>query len=162
MQCNRNGGAVHSRSRRPVALPALDRVRGIGICDVLCVELDGCQVESLVDELERQRRRPIHGVSADERAWLVYERDVLDMISRQLRGDDDATVVWGPARVMSAVVIGATRGAASSLVAETRDDTSPAALAKAGRVAAAWAETQAAMLAVEWYSFDPDLDPLWP
>jgi hypothetical protein len=162
MQCNRNGGAVSSRSRLPVPLPPLDRVRGVGICDVLCVELERCQIESLLNELDQQRRRPIHGVSADERARLVYERDVLDMISRQLRGDDDATVVWGPARVISAVVIGATRHAAAVLVAETRDDTSPDALAKAGRVAAAWAETQAAMLAVEWYSFDPDLDPLWP
>jgi hypothetical protein len=140
----------------------MDRVRGVGICDVLCVALDRCQVESLVDELDRQRRRPIHGVSADERARLVYERDVLDMMSRQLRGDDNATVVWGPARVMSAVVIGATRHAAAVLVAEARDDTSPAALAESGRVAAAWAATQAALFAVESYSFDPDLDPLWP
>src|SRR3954453_22130280 len=99
MQCNRNGGAVCSRSRLPVPLPTKERVFGVGICDVLCVELERCQIEPLLDELDQQRRQPIHGVGADERAHLVYERDVLDMISRQLRCADEAdarTVVWGP------------------------------------------------------------------
>ena len=91
MHHHRNDGGTLVSARRAVAPPPVDRVSGLGLCDVLRVEIDGCQVESLRDEIAELSRVIDESISAtrdrdgeDELPRLLYESDALAMIDREL------------------------------------------------------------------------------
>jgi hypothetical protein len=173
MQPNRNHGATPVSTRRAVAPPPVDRACGLGVCDVLRIELDGCQLDSLRAEIDEQRRgfddvvlRATACGDEAEAEPLRYERQILEMIAQELPpsgAEDDHFVVHGPAAVVSDLVTGAARDAAEELVARlagptTGDMDGGRALIQTAHVALAWAETSAATHAVGGYSFDPDSD----
>jgi hypothetical protein len=168
MQYHRNDGTTLASPSPPV-----ERVCGLGVCDVLRIEIDGSQVDSLRDEIDELRRviDDAIGVATDrgreELPRLLYESEILSMIGRELTGGgrSEPVVVVGPAPMMSELVRGAARDAGERLVERLdqrapRNRTSAEALVAAADVAGAWARTLVAVEAVEGYSFDPDFDPL--
>jgi hypothetical protein len=174
MHDHRNDGAGLSSTRRAVPPPPVDRVCGLGVCDVLRVEIDGSQVESLREEIDELRRVIDEAISvatdreeAEELSRLLYESDVLAMIGRELIGGarSETMVVVGPARIISELVGGAARDAGERLVNQLgqgsrRDGASAEALVAAADLAAVWARTLVAVESVEGYSFDPTFDPV--
>jgi hypothetical protein len=54
MQENRIDGGMLG-VRLGVAVPNLSRVRGLGLCDVIRVELEPCQITGAIEELEERR-----------------------------------------------------------------------------------------------------------
>ena len=170
MHHHRSGGEPPLSTRCPAPPPPVDRVCGIGVCDVLRVELEPCQLPSVRAELEELRATVGEAIATmldrgDEAELdrLRYERRVLDLIGRELDRTDGPIVVCGPARLMGEIITGVTRLAAAEVVehltARTRDGV---ALREAAGLAAAWVETCAAADAVEAYSFDPAFDPVRP
>jgi hypothetical protein len=177
MQPNRNGVLGPASTSHAVPPPPIDRVCGLGLCDVLRVELENCQLESLRDEIDEQRHvfddaTALAAHCGDEESLdaLRYEREVLEMIAKQVveaRPEDARVVVWGPARMVSGLVSGAAREAAAQLVEHVRrkplsHSPTGGALIAASRIAAAWAETYVAVQAIEGYSFDPRTDHVRP
>ena len=170
MRHHRNGGGPQLSTRHAAPPPPVDRVCGLGVCDVLRVELELCQVPSLRSEIEELRATVGEAIETmldrgDEADLdrLRYELQVLDMIGRQLDQVDDHVVVCGPARLMGEIITGATRDAAATVVEQlgnrARED---AVLRDAAELATAWVETYAAAQAVEAYSFDPAFDDIRP
>ena len=172
MRHHRNGEPPPASSRRAVPPPPVDRVCGLGVCDVLRIEIDACQVEPLRGEIQDLQRVVDEATGAsvdrgdhDDFDRLRYEREALDMIGRQLaaRLDGERLIVVGPARLISELVGGAARDAGERLVEHLgrrprADGASAEALIAAADVAAAWSRTYVALNAVEAYSFDPDFD----
>lgn len=173
MQRDHNGSDRTKSARRAAPPPPVDRACGVGLCDVLRIELDACQIESLRDEIDELKRVLDEAmVAAAERGdddglnRCRYDREVLDMVAGQLAGGHggERVVVVGPAAMLSELVGGAARDAGERLVdhlaeRRPRDGTSAEALVAAAELAAAWARTYAAVNAVETYSFDPAVDP---
>jgi hypothetical protein len=172
MQNHRNGAGATASPGRATPPPPVDRVCGLGISDALRVELERCQIDSFADELDERRRVLDETIGAtitdgrgDELRRLHYERDVVEMIARQLRGglDDGWLVVCGPAPLMSQLIAGAAHAAADQLVeALGARPVAAQTIVAVARVATAWAHTFVAKEAVESYSFDPDFDPITP
>jgi hypothetical protein len=173
MQRNRNDGVPPVSMRRAVPAPPVDRVSGLGVCDVLRVELESCQLDSLRAEIDESRRGfddvVVRGTACGDEAEAVplrYERVVLEMIARELplaTPEDGRFAIHGPASVVSDPITGAARDAAEVLVDHLSgrpvgDTAAGEALLHAARVAAAWAETYVATHAVGAYSFDPHSD----
>jgi hypothetical protein len=173
MQRNRNDGVPPVSMRRAVPPPPVDRVCGLGVCDVLRVELESCQLDSLRAEIDEQRRgfddvvaRATACGDEIEAMPLRYERLVLEMIARELplaAPQDGRFVVHGPASVVGDLVTGAARDAAAVLVDHLSGPpvghtAAGEALLHAARVAGAWTETYVATHAVGAYSFDPNSD----
>lgn len=177
MQDHRTDASATLSPRRAAPPPAIDRVCGLGLCDALHITLERNQIESLREEIDEQQRvfdeaitAAIHDDDADELARVRYEREVLDMIAKQLPGANDVDapiVVCGPAQRFSSLISGAAEYAAERLVDHLSrrplaDARAREAQITAAHVAAAWAETDAAASAVEGYSFDPDFEPVRP
>jgi hypothetical protein len=148
MQHHRNGGTAAARQAVPP--PPVDRVCGLGVCDVLRIEIDGSQLESLRDEIQELQHVIDEAITAaaagdddDDLHRLRYEREALDIIARQLgvRPNGERIVVVGPARLISELVGGAARDAGERLVDHLgerppRDGASAEALIAAADVAA--------------------------
>jgi hypothetical protein len=170
MHHHRNGGEPPLSTRHAAPPPSVDRVCGIGVCDVLRVELEPCQLPSVRAEVEELRATVGEAIATmldrgDEAELdrLRYERRVLDLIGRQLDRSNGPTVICGPARLMGEIITGATRLAAAEVVEHLGEKTRAGeALRDAAGLAAAWVETYAAAQAVEAYSFDPAFDPVRP
>jgi hypothetical protein len=170
MHHHRNGGGPPLSTRNAAAPPPVDRVCGLGVCDVLRVEFELCQVPSLRSEIEELRATIGEAIATlldrgDEADLdrLGYELQVLDMIARQLDQVDDHVVVCGPARLMGEIITGATRDAAAGLTEQLGQRSRECAgLRDAAELATAWVETYAATHAVEEYSFDPAFDDIRP
>jgi hypothetical protein len=173
MHHNRNGGATAPSMEHAAPLPPIDRVCGLGVCDVLRVEFECCQLPLLRAELEELRRVCDDSISGalqrdadDDFDRLRYERRLLDAIYAQLdigRGSSARVVLHGPARLISEIVAGAAQEAVDRLAERVRRRQdgrtgATAALADAVRAAAAWVDTYVALEAVASYSFDPDFD----
>jgi hypothetical protein len=167
MQHNRNPAGA---SPTP---PASTTVVGLGVCDVLRVDLDPSQLPVLLEEIERQRQvyeEAIGGAldAEDQESLdrLRRERRTLATMAEQLRPLVERPVIWGPAPIISDMVACAARSAVEQLDAViqrerlTRRDR--VVLLEAAHAAAAWAETFIALRAVEDYSFDPDDDYVRP
>jgi hypothetical protein len=138
------------------------------------VELDHCQIDSFADELDEHRRVLDESIGmtmgdrdAEELGRLRYERDAVEMVARQLRGesgeDERRPVVCGPARLMAELITGAARDVSARLVDQF--DVRPVdadALRASARLVNVWTETYVAKETVESYSFDPEFDPRQP
>ena len=158
----------------PIAItaPPSGRVRGLGVCDALRLELDAVQVPWLIDELEETRgplEEELQHVGEDEngqRERCLYELRLLRLMRAQLpAADHTGPAVWhGPsgmvcelahatlARVAETLAefVGQGRGA----TAEGRER-----LRELGAAVQAWAHTVADCHDVELFRFDPDADP---
>lgn len=159
MQHHRNGGD----SPLSTPPPLVDRVCGIGLCDVLRIVIEPCQVPGLRVELRTiadSLTATIERGRADDLDRLRYARRVVGLIATQLERPDEPVVVCGPAPLLSDVIATVTGDALTELIA--RWDRRPgdgSALREAARTAAAWVETHTATQALESYSFDPACDP---
>ena len=153
--------------------PAPSAVRGLGVVDALCVELEPVQVAWLADEIDvagRCAREHLAelpaGHDADELADREYEIEALAMIRAQLpAAPGGAVTVVGPAATMRRLIGGAARNTADAL-AEALDDQPPrsepaaaVALRALAAAAAGFADRLAAVEEIEAYSFDPGADP---
>lgn len=158
---------------------------------MLRIEFEPCQVPSLVDELgvlrdaferklagevaaleavsaeARRRRSPVAVEAEADIDARTYQLRALARIRAQIAAGapGEAMSVFGPSRLMSELVGGATRDVVAVLGelldAAPRDDL--AALDKllhAGEAARAWIDTWVACRRVEWFSFDPEFDPV--
>jgi hypothetical protein len=162
---NRNGGVMPLSTRGGVPLPPVDRICGLGVCDVLRVEIEGCQLASLRSEIDELRLVYDEAIAAairgddGELGRLSYERQVLDAIDAEAKSaDTQRVVIYGPGRLVSEIVAGATRNAADILAEHVRTRSTNDAALVAARVAVAWIETLVATRAVESYSFDSAFD----
>ena len=154
--------------------PHTTAVIGLGVCDVLRVELQPRQLPSLDEEIQIQRAvydQSIAGAAedGDRDAFdrLRAERRTLTMVAEQIRRPGDSPVIWGPAAAISDLVTCSARSAADRLVDAMQRDLlvdggDGPALIEAAHVAAAWAETYVALRAVESFSVDPDNDHVRP
>ena len=144
---------------------AAARVRGLGVCDVLRVELAAVQVPGLIAELEELR-----GPLEEQRLRAVAEDDV-DEVEHRLacvrgmraqlpRSDEAAPVVLvGPADLVLETARGAARNAADELAeALRRSADDPEAVRERAAVALAWVDTWMDCRAVESFSFEPEAD----
>jgi hypothetical protein len=187
MQADRTAG----ESSSPAPASWIQRAQGLGVSDVLRIELDPRQVPWLLEALgalrdvfERELAWEIgalEAISPQDRRWetpqtvraqadvdaRTYQLHALAVIRRQLADSPrgEPVRVFGPSRLISELVGGATQnvvGVLGDLLdGAPRDDT--AALEKlvdAAEAARAWVETWVACQRVEWFSFDPDFDPV--
>jgi hypothetical protein len=158
---------------------AAARVRGLGVCDVLRVELAAAQVPGLIAELEELRgpleEERLRAVGALDRSEAssdsaVAEHDV-DEVEHRLaclrgmraqlpRSDEAAPVVLvGPADLVIETARGAARNAADELAEALRrsaDDLE--AIRERAAIALAWVDTWMDCRAVEGFSFEPDAE----
>ena len=153
--------------------PAPSAVRGLGVVDALCVELEPGQVAWLADEVdvvagcaaERLDRLP-PDAGEQELAAHAYRIEVLAMVRAQLpEGAAGSISVVAPAATMRELIAGAARNTAEALGEALADEPQPSDAATAARLralaaaAAGFAERLAAMRDIEAYSFDPRSDP---
>jgi hypothetical protein len=84
MQQNRiEGGVAGTRFGRAVPNPS--KVRGLGLCDALRVELEPCQIAGAIDELE-ERRGPLNEAFEHARTrWdAIAEKESPSPVERSL------------------------------------------------------------------------------
>jgi hypothetical protein len=122
-----------------VAVPKLSRVRGLGLCDVLRVELEPCQITGAIKELEEQRgplnesfeqartrwdalaEQESQGSTArsleHELSKSAYALRLLSMLRAQLPalGHGEPVAVVGPASSISGLIAAAARNAVDEL-----------------------------------------------
>ena len=162
-------------------------MQGLGLCDVLRVELEPCQFAGAIEELEEQRgplnetfehARTRWDALAEEAAAgsiaqsLEHELSksasalrVLTMLRAQLPAldDDKSVVVVGPASAISELIALAARNAVDDLGELVRQPLRSGAEAEAKLRAAlaavvAWLDTYIECEALEWFTFDPPDD----
>jgi hypothetical protein len=124
--------------------PPSPRVRGLGLCDALLVELEPCQIAGAIDELE-ERRGPVterfelarnrwealaereRGADPDgleqDMSRSAYALEALTKLRAQLPtpAHDEAVAVVGPAAIVSALVGASARNAADELAEVMRN-----------------------------------------
>jgi hypothetical protein len=144
-------------------------VRGLGVCDVLRLELLPVQLARLIDELDRRcgdhldvpaAPRPDEGMDAEHYELWLLRRMRAELPDR----DHAARFGWsGPTGLLTDVVRACLRTAAAELAALAADlprgrgpNSQLAALASE---AAAWTSTVLDCAAVESFTFDPRADP---
>ena len=156
---------------------AAARVRGLGVCDVLRVELAAAQVPGLIAELEElrgpleeERLRALGALERSAAASPVAERDVDDVEHRlaclramraQLPRPDTAApaVLVGPADLVLETARGAARNAADELAeALRRSAHDPDAVRERAAIVQAWVDTWMDCRAVESFAFEPEMD----
>jgi hypothetical protein len=175
------------QDNRIAAVPA--RVQGLGLCDVLRVVLEPCQICGMIEELE-ERRGPLH--EAFDTARTCW--DALDQAQRdgplgnelqeglsesayalrmfiRIRAqvpavDHDETVALiGPASIITELVAAASRNAVEDLAERLcepagEDPERSARLHAAAAAVTAWTSLQAECEDVVWFNFDKRWDPI--
>jgi hypothetical protein len=159
--------------------PTRHRVRGLGICDVLEVELDRGQVEGLIAEIDDlcialeqsiselvstdpQSASPAHGDNEETVRRHLHQIAVARAIRGQLvTGDSGRKTVFGPARSLSQLIDGVTRSAVEALAEVLWDEqiAGTSGTARAADLTAtveAWMTTMIEVRELEWFVFDPD------
>jgi len=150
-------------------------VRGLGVCDVLEVEIEPVQLSWLIDELD-ETRGPLEEQLARERASgdteavdaAAYELFLLRSMRARLPADADGERVrfLGPSGMVMRVVRGAARDVIAALgelaAARELDAQGRATLRATAVAAAAWVETLVDCEAVVAFNFDPDASPIRP
>ena len=167
MQADRSVGAAREAGS----------VRGLGVCDVLRVELDPLQ-RALIDgrlaahvETLEARRATLetdvgNGVTCEELGDVAHELRVLARIREALPGCLHAPfALVGPAGLVSALIAACLAEAVACLERRLADRPATAASSLALepelRVAGAWIATALDCAAVEGFCFEPEVDPLW-
>lgn len=159
-------------------------VRGLGVCDVLRVELSPRQHPALEAEIARRAtalQRGIDSAQAKERRGpapprrggassaedrelqhLRVQARVLARVRDALPSHPDATfVLTGPAGLVLALVAGCLRCTVAELDAGLGEGTAhPAAGAAQLEAVAAWIATALDCRAVETFCFEPGVDPV--
>jgi hypothetical protein len=171
MQGHRTCREPETPALRPAPTPHLGTVRGLGISDVLLVELQPRQVAACVDEIERLGRvvEDALAIGQEDDDRRRYELRVLRAIRAALLEQTvmDRSVLLGPAPLVSELVA----GAAADIVARLQesisscrgsDEASRNELRRCSEDATAWMTTYVDALAVQWFGFDPDLDYIAP
>jgi hypothetical protein len=158
--------------------PWSDRVRGLGVCDALQLQLEPEQLPWLLDELdelsvaheqglsEAAARRAITGDPQirrdatedvdDRREELALLRAVRERISG---APDGPAVVCGPAPLLSSVVRGVTQAAAERLAELAgefptgRDAEASGRILSTAAATNAWVQTLVALQRLEWFTF---------
>jgi hypothetical protein len=177
----------------PTPVPPVGTVVGLGVTDALRVELQPCQIEALLDELDelarplaetydQARRRSLEISRLGERAWPASvqeaERDLTAAAYAlraltALRAQVPSTrpmaslALVGPTDLLTTVIAGAAQNVAATLVRlldepDRRDRRATERLRRLAAAAKAWTETYADCQTVEWFSFDPNWDPVDP
>lgn len=188
MQENRIDGGIAGACLRD-AVPTRSTVRGLGLCDVLSVELEPCQIAGAIEHLE-ERREPLNeafeqartrwdAIAESERASMrelehelsksAYALRILTMLRGQLPTPHhpDPIMLVGPASMVSGMIAAAARNAVDDLGELIRespkiDQEAHARLRAAVAAVAAWVETYVDCEAMEWFTFDAPYDPLDP
>jgi hypothetical protein len=170
------------------SVPNPSKVRGLGLCDVLRVELEPCQIAGAIEELEEWRGPlsetfeqartrwdevadkespgPLGRKHEHELSRSAYALHVLSRLRAQLPtlDHDQPVVVVGPASMVSHFIAGAARNAVDDLAESIRPPLkaggeAEAKLRTALAAANAWLDTYMECEALEWYTFDPPFDP---
>ena len=155
--------------------PTRRRVRGLGICDVLEVELEPEQIDGLIAEIddlciaheqsisELASTRSHEAAACDEEVRRhLHQLAVARAIRGQLvSGEPGSRTVFGPARTLSELIDGATRSSAEALaqLVVDRPIAGTSATARAAELAATaetWAVTMVEVRELEWFVFEPD------
>jgi hypothetical protein len=187
-----HGTALQAAARfEPAPAPSVGTVVGLGVTDALRIELQPCQIEGLVSELEElagplaeayehARGRWLEISRLGDRAWppsvadaehdlsaAAYVLRALSALRTQAPSTAPTTSVAlvGPTELLTTIVVGAAQHAAATLVQMLDESDRPAPdgierLRRLGAAARAWAETYADCRTVEWFSFDPNWDPV--
>ena len=165
----------------PTAIDALARPRvyGLGVCDVLRVELDPVQLPWLIDEIEEmrgpleeqlQRTRAEHerrddDETARELAERSYHLRLLRLMRARLpcRDYEQPTTFLGPSAMVSDIVQATMRNVTATL-SETAarspgDRQQEEFLHRTAIAARAWVETFLACRAATSFNFDGEADP---
>jgi hypothetical protein len=162
---------------KPIAVgdPPSGRARGLGVSDVLELELAPIQVPWLIDELDEvrgpleealQRVRATSPAHSDEALEAgEYELRLLRLMRSRLPSyaTEEPVRFVGPSGMVETLVRGVVRNVASAvseLAGQPRPDAH--ALRDAGAAVAAWTSTLVDCLDVARFNFDPDADPIRP
>jgi hypothetical protein len=187
MQADRTAG----ESSSPAPASWIQRAQGLGVSDVLRIELEPRQVPGLLEEVgalrdvferelvaeidaleaispqDRRRETPQAVRAQADVDARTYQLRALAVIARQLADAprNEPVCVFGPSRLISELVGGATQNVVGvlgdRLDAAPRDDTAALEeLVETAEAARAWVEAWVACRRVEWFSFDPDFDPV--
>jgi hypothetical protein len=172
MQGHRTCREPDALALRPAATPRLGTVRGLGISDVLLVELQPRQVAACVDEIDSLGRILEDAFAIgpnDDSDRQRYELRVLRAMRSVLleQASLERPLLVGPAPLVSEVVARTAAdivaGLHESLSAiRGSDEASRDELLRRSEDTTAWMRTYVDALAVQWFSFDPDLDYLGP
>jgi hypothetical protein len=154
--------------------------RGLGVCDVLRLELVPAQLPQLVEQLEALRaplereirRRPVATTSTDphcaERLKCAqYELRLVELLCDRLPVEvSEPFALIGPAGMIGTIARGAMRGAIEALAERAhqpgRGREARSRLAEDAAAACAWVRTFIETQAVEDFTFDPGGDPFGP
>jgi hypothetical protein len=126
-------------------------VRGLGVCDVLRVELEPVQRPGLDAQLAGLERRLAE--SAEARRLLGLMRDGLPP------RDDPAQVLSGPAGLVLELVDACVTDAVRRVARRLESTSRPGLIAAELEAAGAWIATALDCAAVEAFSFEPGADP---
>jgi hypothetical protein len=168
------------RTVEPAALSG--SVRGLGVCDVLQVELMPVQLPQLIEQIdamrasleEEIRRRSDAMAPGDARGadWLraaQYQLHLVDLARERIPAGDVSQPFdfFGPAEMLGALARDATVGAVDTLARLVRDEEARGREARdrlslASEAAATWVRTLVEVTALEGFSFDRDRDPCLP
>ena len=173
---------AHRIAGHPVSSPDppwSDRVRGLGVCDAVQLQLEPEQLPWLLDEFNElclaheqglseaaarramaadpQRSRHAAESTESHRDELALLRAVRTRISS---GSDASTIVCGPAPLMSSVVRAVTQAAAERLAELAGEHPAGRDAAASGRIlrtaatTTAWVQTLVALQQLEWFTFE--------
>ena len=168
--------------RKPIVVgdPPTSSVRGLGVCDVLEIEIAPVQLPWLIDELD-EIRGPLEEELVRERAtWALsggQDTEAVDaaeyelVLLRAMRARLPATPIAEPVTFAgpSGMVMSVVRGTVGNVTAalgelaaslEARDAQGRAVLRSTAAAAAAWVETFVDCETVVGFNFDPDADPM--
>jgi hypothetical protein len=159
------------QSERTVEETALSgSVRGLGVCDVLRLELVPAQLPHLVEQVEalaEEIRRPPAAASGRSNC-VQYELHLIELLRARLPVGEvsEPFALAGPAEMIGRIARGALRGAVEALAERVRqpgrDREARAQLADDAAAAGAWVRTFIDVQAVEDFTFDPNADPREP
>jgi hypothetical protein len=155
-------------------------VRGLGVSDALCAELAPIQREVLeeqlevfIADLERQAMRheadalPNDDQAAEALSSARYQVRLARLMRDGLqRSDSRAPFAFvGPSAMVLDLVKSCLLAVVETLAQHLGGDEaelSARSLERVAEIAAAWVRTFCDCRAVESYSFDPGVDPVWP
>lgn len=143
------------RSATPA--PMSTSVRGLGVCDVLEVELTPEQLESLQGVLDAHIAALQYVLPTLVASELREAHHALRLLQRMRPGTNSLV---GPAGLVLELVKACVDASVNTLARRVEDAGDPAALDHGSRLAAAWTRTLADCRAVEDYSFEADVDPV--
>jgi hypothetical protein len=168
MHAEPTGGYEFPTRIRASPSPPLGTVQGFGVTDALRVELEPCQIATMMQEIQELRnvigreatRSPVDEEEADTRRYEVRALEALQWQMTESLASSGQPALCGPATLVLELVAGAAHDAvqllAEELDAKPVDAGSRDRLIRAAATASAWIKTYVDSRAVQGFTFDPD------